>query len=495
MQFLLSHLVGLSYFLSFAPFDLSFLIFFSIAGFFFFLQQAKTKKQIFFIGWAYGIGLYAGGVHWVYFSISTFGAQIAPIAGLLTIIFIIALGLVYAFFAICYFYISKKIGDRFDFLLLPILWFYFELLRSWVFTGFPWVLAGTSQIDTILGVYLPVFGTYGTGFIVAFMSYAILFFIKKIRTKRFKQFLVFSYIGVNSLIIIVAFLIKDISWSKKEKETINTSIIQGNIKQELKFNKKGLQKSMKKYKNMSIATSGATELIVWPETAVATFYHKKKRYFNDLRRELKPKIVISGIFSKNYKKQEYYNSAIKIGNNIQIYSKEQLVPFGEYMPMRNFFKFLQKYVDIPMSNLAAYDNKQEIIFVKNIPVDVSICYEITYSMNLYKRVAKTNILINISNDAWFGDSVAPHQHLQIARVRAKEYARQMIRATNTGISGFIDEKGNIIKKTRQFESATIQNKMQTYSGKTPFMHYGNIPIHMVLLLLSIISVRQKYLVS
>jgi apolipoprotein N-acyltransferase len=145
-----------------------------------------------------------------------------------------------------------------------------------------------------------------------------------------------------------------------------------------------------------------------------------------------------------------------------------------------------------MSNLRPHHDNQQPIHIKDIPIDLSICYEAAYTLDLYQRVSHTNLMINISNDAWFGDSIAPTQHLQIARTRAAEYGRQMVRSTNTGISAFINEKGNIIKKTQQFKAQTITHTMQTFKGKTPFMKFGNMWIYLLSVAFVLTMIRIYY---
>ncbi|RLA07291.1 MAG: apolipoprotein N-acyltransferase [Gammaproteobacteria bacterium] len=494
----LSLFAGLIYVFSFSPFDHNLTTFVSIIIFFYALQKSPTIKLSFFIGWLYGIGLYGGGIHWVYYSISTFGEEIAPIAGVLTFVFIITLGLVYAVFALFYFYINKKITANYDYLLLPLLWFWFEILRSWIFTGFPWVLAGSGQIDGFLKSYLPVVGVYGVSFIIAFLSYVILSLLLPIIKKEYNFFYCIQtkvLVFFSVIILLFAWGLNDISWTQKDNKTLNAAIIQANIKQEIKFSKERLKNSLDIYTKMSMEQPQEIELVVWPETAIATFYHRKKDHLKNLQQKLSPITIISGIFTKNKNNGEYYNSAIKLSHPVQTYSKEQLVPFGEYMPLKEIFDFFKKYINIPMSNLRPHSKNQKPIYVKGIAIDMSICYESAYTLDLYQRVSGRSLMINISNDAWFGDSIAPAQHLQIARTRAKEYGRQMIRSTNNGISAFIDEKGKIIKKTSQFKKQTISNKMQTFRGQTPFMKFGIMPMYalsiLFLLLLTLNLFRNK----
>ena len=185
-------------------------------------------------------------------------------------------------------------------------------------------------------------------------------------------------------------------------------------------------------------------------------------------------IILSGVMYAEPGQRQFYNSVMQFGAERGLYHKRHLVLFGEYYPMRWLLDGLSSVISIPYSDLAAGPEQQELMRVQDYRLGVSICFEDVFSRDILLALPAANLLVNVSNDAWFGNSSAPHQHLQIAQMRALETERAMLRATNTGVSAFIDHKGRVLSLSRQFRTESITEVVQGRSGSTPFYYFASI---------------------
>lgn len=477
-------LAGLSGVLAFAPFELRSFAVLSLTSFFLILNYSPTSRA-FWRGWLYGLGLFTGGIYWVYYSLHLFGDAVAPLAIALTLLFIFFLALYPALFG---WLVRKYLIDRFGswalLLGLPISWFLIEWIRGWLFTGFPWLTYGYSQVDTWLAGYAPLLGVYGLSFLVAASAGLVSFLVVNRQLARTRQF--------QLLTLLVSFwsaggLLQQIEWTQAKGVPIKVNIVQGNIEQHQKFLAEVLEPSLQRYAQLSL--QHPADLVIWPETAVPTFLHRVRADLQPLVQALQKRgsELAVGVFEYDAETRTYYNSLVKLNPGIDEadagYRKRHLVPFGEYMPLRSILKFLARYVLIPMSDISSGEELQEPLMLAGHPAAISICFEDAFGEEWIKQARDAEYLINISNDSWFGDSLAPHQHLEIARMRSLEMGRPMLRATNTGISAFIDQHGRITHIAPQFEAVNLLGELQPRTGNTPYMLYGNYLIVSLLLLL------------
>jgi apolipoprotein N-acyltransferase len=231
------------------------------------------------------------------------------------------------------------------------------------------------------------------------------------------------------------------------------------------------------------------ELIIWPETAIPMFYHQALPVIEKLRELAQQHHTefITGIPFMDPESKKYFNSVIVIGKTPDIYHKRHLVPFGEYLPFDHWLRPLLDFIQIPMSDFSAGHFAQPLIRAGGIPIGISICYEDVFGEEVIEALPQAQLLLNVSNDAWFGDSLAPHQHLQMARMRAMETGRYMLRATNNGISAIINEKGKIVAQLPQFEPRALSGRARLFSGATPYVLYGNKVIVILCFLMAVIS--------
>lgn len=483
---LLSLLCGAISVLGFAPFDFWLLLLPGIAGLFVLVYYARSAKQGFLVGYCFGLSLFGAGVYWLYYSLHLFGAAIAPLAAIGTLLAVMILALYPALFGALAFR-CRHLQASWFLLAAPALWLLIEWFRSWFLTGFPWLSIGYSTIDTPLAGFAPIGGVFLNSLLLALCcgALAYLFVSRKLVSLCVP-------VAVIAIIAGTGHGLRSISWTQVSGDPVNVEMVQGNIAQELKFVPNLLQDSLETYSRLS--RTGA-DLVIWPESAIPTFFSDVGQWQNDFVAELSASgtSVLSGGFHANDDFSEYYN-AIKVlgGTEDQIYTKRHLVPFGEYIPFRNVIKLLAQVITIPMSDLNPGNGPIKPITINGVHYGMSICYEDAFGNEMIAQMPTANILVNISNDAWFGDSTAPHQHQQIAAMRSLEFERPMLRVTNTGISSLISERGEILKQGPQFETTAINVDVTPRSGSTPFVSVGNwlvVILAALMLLIHVCAVR------
>jgi len=428
----------------------------------------SSPRQAFWRGWLFGLGMFGVGVSWIYVAIHEFGEASVFLAGLLTLGFVAFLALLPAAMGWLVKRISRKKLTSLDFvLLLPVAWLGFEYLKSWLLTGFPWLEIGTSQIDGPLAGFIPVIGVYGVTGLVALCAGLLLAVLVHQR-----WWLLLPVI----LIWPAGMYLKTQQWTVEEGDPLTVSMIQGNVSQEIKWDPEQLQNTLTLYASLT-GQHWDSDLIVWPENAATAFYHQlESSYFTPLAEEARRQNtdLLLGLPVLDDDGKRYYNSMVKLGEQPVFYHKKQLVPFGDYMPLE-FLRGLIAFFDLPMSGFTAGPAQQPLIEVAGQPVGITICYEDAFTHEVTRTLPQATLLVNATNNAWYGDSFAPHQHLQISRSRALEVGRPVIRVTTNGISAFIDHQGQNYAQTPQFEQAVLTAEVQPRSGQTPYVKWGHKP--------------------
>ena len=485
--------------LSFAPFNtqfsvFSYLVFFPISFFLYQLLHAHTAKEAFYKGWLFGIGLFSIGVSWVYVAIHDFGAAHWSLAGLFTGGFILLLAVFYAGFGWALFKVRDRLRKRqlsqeypqqlsVMLFYLPILWVLFEWLRSWILTGFPWLLSGYPLIETPLAHYAPIVGIYGLSLLVVFLSVLLVVRIK-----------MFYSLSIITLIFVCGGLLSQIQWSDVKGEPLSVAMIQGNINQSIKWDRQQLEKTKQLYVSLSEEQWHDNDLIVWPENAVPVFYHTlEKNFYRQLALKAKNTNteLVTGLPVFDDKTQQYYNSMTNLGGQQGYYYKTHLVPFGEYVPLASLLRGLIKFFNIPMSGFSVGDPEQPPLLIKGHKVVTTLCYEDVFPQDMMSQIPDSQFMINLSNNGWYGDSFAPHQHLEMARMRALETSRELIRSTTSGISALIDSKGNVLVRGPQFKQAVIKGEIQPRTGTTPYVYWGNYPIILLFIIALLLFWKQS----
>ena len=480
-QLIVCFFLGASAVLSFSPFQIEILIIFSLAIFFQFIYSSKNIKHAALLGLFFGIGFMGFGVSWIYISIEKFGGVSPFLAFIFTILFILFISIYFSIFGGAVKLIGRNNKKPFVMIfIIPSLWFLIELARGLFFTGFPWLSIGYSQINSTISSFAPIIGVYGVGFVIAFIA-ASLTLWKKI----WPVLLVLS-------IWLISYGLSFTNWTEPMEEKINVAIVQGNIEQSKKWEPTLFFRNLQLYLDLTKNLSGS-DVIVWPETAVAAFDDQIEEEILSPIQNLAAKNsfdLLTGIVNRNFR-GEYYNSVINLGaSGRQIYKKSHLVPFGEYLPLKPISKTIFSFLSIPMSDFSPGENKRNIKLGGN-SVGVSICYEDVFSSEIAKSFPKSRYLVNVSNDAWFGDSLAPHQHLEIAQMRALEFGRFFVRSTNNGISAIIDNRGKIRKIAPQFKEFVLESELILYEGATPYSNFNDVPLIIVSFIFLLICMSNK----
>ncbi|MGD8566567.1 MAG: apolipoprotein N-acyltransferase [Gammaproteobacteria bacterium] len=458
--------------LAFAPFDLFPLVFVSLAALFYIWQNTQRPSRVFLRGYVFGLGYFGFGISWVSISMVRFGGMSLPLSIALTALLVLFVSLYIGGAG----YLAKRFfaaaSPRVTLLLLfPALLVLLEWVRGWLFTGFPWIDIGYSQVLSPLSGLFPVAGVYGVSLAVAVCAGCLAVFVfESPRAVAKDGGLLIGILSVSGLLMLVP-------WSQPDGPPVTASLIQGNIGQEVKWLPQQRQPTIDLYTRLTRA-NWQSDIIIWPETALPAYLHQAKDFLTKLGAEARRHhtSVLIGLPSLEMKNgtRKYYNSAVVLNDGaMEVYRKYHLVPFGEFIPFKWLLGDLLAFMDIPMSDFSSSAVHKPVVTMGRLKGAVSICYEDAFGEEVIKGLPAANFLINISNDAWFGDSLAPHQHLQKAQARALETARPMLRATNNGISAVIDDNGNIIASAPQFTQDVLTAKFQPMQGATLYVMVGN----------------------
>lgn len=435
--------------------------------------------------WA--LGFFTAGIHWVGVSILDFGGLPVPVAGLLVVLLCAYLAL---YPALCAYLVNRFASHssllRY-FIAFPAIWLITDWLRGWVMTGFPWLQLGYSQMDNPLVNYAPILGVEGITVMVCLLT-ASLYYIY-----RERKFIIPA--AVITVIIFSAVTLNDQQWTTPQASK-SVALVQGNTDQDEKWLPEKRTDILNEYLKLSLDHTDA-DIIIWPESAIPALEFQVKNYLDyvsELMRQSNT-TLITGII--NYQRvndiDEYYNAVIVLGqpekkeNHSPVndrYYKNKLLPIGEFVPFEDLLRPIAPLFNLPMSSFQRGGEEQLNLAASNVHIATAICYEIAFNQTLVKTVIpETGFILTVSNDAWFGTSIGPDQHLEIARMRAFEFQRPVIRSTNTGITAIYDAQGQEVGRIPQFEKAVLRATVTPYEGTTPFNRYGNSPLLILAFLL------------
>ena len=482
---LFSLLSGAALPFAFAPYNAYSLAFLSPAILLFIWLRAKPWQAA-LQGLFFGFGFFGVGISWVYISIHHFGNAPIPLATFITALFVGILSLYPALHG----YLFRRLFQNKPLAIqclcvFPASWVLFEALRGWLFTGFPWLFLGYSQIITPLHALAPLFGVYGISLAVTLISGAVVLLATP------KKSLLLKGISVLIIIVIVSsgWILSERTWTQAAGKPIKVSLVQGNITQTLKWQPEELMNILNIYRKLT-EKNWQSKLIIWPEAAIPTYPEDAKNYFqtmNKLAKQQKDYLIIgSPIYDQ--KTQKFYNGLNLIGAGKGQYLKRHLVPFGEYTPLKSTLGKLIKKLNIPMSDFSSGPKKQPPLRINGYNIAAFICYEIAYSREVLQHVKDTQIIINISDDSWFGRSKALYQQAQMAQMRALETGRPVLLSTNTGITGFINPLGRFTKLAPIDKRLVLNGKVTPMKGETPLMRWQYYPILGLIILLLLIGI-------
>ena len=465
-------LCGLVFSFGFAPFDLWLLSILSLVLLLTLLND--SNRDVFLIGYFFGFGMWVTGISWLYVSIHYHGNVNIYGSILIILLFIAILALYSGLLFLLNNYFRKHSPKNLFFLTLPASWVIIELLRSYLFTGFPWLISGTMLANTVIDGFTPIIGAQGNTFFLILIATLVFQTFYKAKEKSSALFPLI----VLLLIIPSSFFFKSIEWTSEENE-IQVSVYQPNLTLEDKWSQFGVIKSEGMIER-AIDNANHGELIVFPETALILAEKDNQSFLDRIRYKSfnKDITLISGIIERE-DNSTIRNRLQAFGSINTFYDKVKLVPFGEFIP---FEDYLGDFLDIIGLNLTNTIPGEAIkpINTGKLRISPSICYEIAFDELIRKTAKDSNVLLTISNDTWFGESIGPIQHLEIAQNRALEHKKPLIRSTNSGISAIISKDGEIIEKQDYFEEKLLKIKLMLYSGNTFYSNYGNLPLYVFL---------------
>ncbi|MCB1686615.1 MAG: apolipoprotein N-acyltransferase [Pseudomonadales bacterium] len=476
--------------LAFAPFDLWPLGILSVGLWFHLLERDPGRGLL--LGWLYGAGKYGVGVSWVYVSIHEHGGAPPLLAGLLVVLFVSGLSL----FTLANGWlfirwrgvrtarsgstaVSEHQGrNALKFLLCFVL---FEWLLTWVLTGFPWLLLGYGFPDTTLRGFAPLGGVFLVSGVAAAVAVALTLLARGIAAGRWRRMGAFDgQAAALLLVILLPWLIgaglTQIRWSTPQAAH-RVALVQGNVPQTVKWQPETRAPIIEKYLRLSEPYWGA-DLILWPEAALTAFEHE----IPDLLARLNARgqrtgtalvLGIPGLEVRPGDEVVFHNTTLGLGMASGRYVKRRLVPFGEYVPLEDLLRGLITFFDLPMSRAEPGNWRQPLLQIHGAPAAMAICYEVVYPELLRESA---DVLLTVSNDTWFGDSLGPRQHLQMARMRALENGRWLLRATNDGLTAIIDPRGRIDAVLPRFEEGVLVGGYRSMQGRTPYNRLGNWPL-------------------
>lgn len=454
--------------LAFAPFSL-YLLAIATSALLFLLWLDAAPAAAFREGWMFGAGLLGVGVFWMHISIDQFGNVGTLLAMLITALFSASMAL---YFGAAGWLAAKlcQVGSGLAGKLLSfcLLWVLFEWLRGWLLSGFPWLSLGYSQIDSLLAGWAPLFGVYGVTLAVT-LSAAALIGLMLLDGRRRLPFLV-----LLALIWGGGALLTGQEWTTAAGKPLSVTIVQGNIAQQEKWKRENLQPTLDVYTGLT-RQHWSSDLIIWPETAVPAFISQVEQGFLaplSLEAEANNSTLLLGIADWQAG-DKYYNAMLALGAERAVYRKRHLVPFGEFMPLKPLLQPLIDWLQIPMSDFSPGEKGKPLLNLAGYSAGISICYEDAFGAEVTEALPEAALLVNASNDAWFGDSLALPQHLEIARLRALENGRYLLRATNTGISAIIAPDGGVAAASPAFEQHSLSAFITPMQGVTPYARWGN----------------------
>ncbi|MGC2166955.1 MAG: apolipoprotein N-acyltransferase [Gallionella sp.] len=478
LKLLLALLAGIVCTFGFAPFGYYLLHVLALAALVVLVMKADKPRCAGKLGFMFGLGMFSVGTGWIYVALHDYGGMPLLLAATATLLFSAFLSLFAALG--CYFQARLAVAAwQRATLLWPATWVVAEWVRGTIFTGFPWLNAGYAHSDSALAGYAPLFGVYGISLVAAVSAGLLALLFVERTADRLKQALFFLM-----LLWLGGAMLREVKWTRPAGDPFSVALIQGNIPQNLKFNEDAMVGTLETYRRLALESNA--QLTVLPETAIPL-----------LRNEIPPNLIeqlrnharsnggdlVFGAFERN--NGESYNSVFTLGSaDEQRYRKHHLVIFGEFIPLRPLMGwFINDVLDIPMGDLGRGGIAQPTLQVAGQQVAPDICYEDVFGEEIIGHLPQATILLNLTNDAWYGDSYAADQHNQISRMRALESGRMMLRATNTGVTSVIASDGKILQQLPQHQEAVLRGNAQGYAGATPYVVWGNTAAMLIIALM------------
>lgn len=482
--------------LSFAPFNLWPITLLSLTAFALLLKE-QSRNQVLWRSFAFGVGLYGAGIHWIYVSIHNFGGAAPLFAAFLVFVFACFMAVVF----VLPFYIYGRWFSYHRFALLialPACWLLGEWSRTWLLTGFPWLFLGYSHVDTWLAGWAPVTGVMGISFILTANAGVIAELVWQGQTARQQKPVVISAISLNLAFWASGAVLSTITWAEPNQTPIKIGMVQPNVDQgtKLTFNEESTIAALNQLRELS-TDLWDNDWVVWPEAAIPTSltFHEALPFLEEMNSKAAAAnaALFTGVIYEDRDKQKYYNTVAGLGEGYGFYHKRRLVPFGEYVPLEDQLRGLIEFFNLPTSFIHLGPQDQHGLIAKGVRITPAICYEIVYPDLIAQAAKETRVLLSVNNLGWFLDSIQSKQFMQMAQMRALETGRYLVYSTNNGPSAIIDNKGKIISQSNSFTAQTFTGVIHAVKDWTPFMITSSGPLVILCaLLLLALQLPQLY---
>ena len=489
-EYWLCFFAGLSLVLAYAPFSQWYLALIIPAITFHKVQKQAPKKAAKLMG-IFAFGWFASGISWVHVSIDQFGGL--PLIVSLSLMLLLCLYL--ALFPALAAYLTARLSanQQLNLWLLPSFWLISEYLRSVVLTGFPWLSLGYSQIDSPLASFAPVIGEVGITALVILINICFVKIANMIKRQSYTN--VRLPITLIFVLSISSLIFSKITWVKLSGEITKVALVQGNIAQSIKWAPEQEWPTMLKYLDLTRVNYDA-DIIIWPESAIPAMEPAVQDYLTTVNSSalLNDSAIITGIINYNFESKDYFNSLITLGkkqtgddqgyfyNHSNRYSKNHLLPIGEFVPFQEWLRPIAPLFNLPQSSFSRGSYVQKNLIANDLHILPLLCFEIAFPHQLAANLTnKTDLLLTVSNDAWFGNSHGPHQHMEIARMRALEFGRPLLRSTNNGITAIVNHKGSFIARIPQFEEKVLKAEVPLVIGQTPYSQWPRLILLLMIL--------------
>ncbi|QLE86458.1 apolipoprotein N-acyltransferase [Shewanella sp. Scap07] len=480
IKYLIAYLVGASTALSFAPYGYWPIYVIALAvGLW--QSQTLTPKQAFKYWLSFGFGCFSVGISWVHVSMADYGGM--PLIASIALMALLALYL--ALYPAIAGYLSQKYALNVvwrNLLLFPAWWVVLEWARGWVLTGFPWLWAGYSQTHGPLAPLASVIGALGLTYLIALLAGTLALTLHK----QFKPL-----IAITAMLALSTYAVVQTDPLSRNGDSVNVALVQGNIAQSMKWEPDALWPTMVKYMDLSRQSLAETDIFIWPEAAIPAPEYLVKDFLDNANKvaNLNDSAIITGIIG--YRNDDFYNSLIVLGNydekqqvdasyvgdGSNEFRKHHLLPIGEFVPLEDLLRPLAPFFNLPMSSFARGDYLQPNLSALGYQLTPAICFEIAFSEQVRANITEqTDLLLTVSNDAWFGSSNGPLQHMEMAQMRAIEFGRPLLRGTNNGVTAVANEYGEITHQLPQFETGVLTANVPLVSGTTWYTRLGEWPV-------------------
>ena len=465
---------GAAFPLGFAPYDLWPLTVAAMAALCALLCRptARPLRE----GWLFGVGKYGVGVHWIYVSIHVHGNAEPWLAAALVGLFVAGMAVFHGIAAWVFVRLRRSgAGGAFAF---AAVWTLGDWVLTWFLTGFPWLFPGYAMLDTPLQALAPVGGVLLVGFAAALTGAGLAHWRSG------------GALALAALPWLAGLVLANVAWTTPGAAG-TAALVQGAVPQETKWQPGEERAIQARYAALS-AAAWESDLVLWPEAAITTPLHRAEPFLRGVAERASGALVLGVMIAERSPAGwAWHNGAVARADGEGRYLKRRLVPFGEYVPLAAILRGLIDFFDLPMSRLEPGHPRQPLLRAGAARLGMSICYEIAFPELVRASAADADVLATLSNDTWFGASIGPVQHLQIARMRALENGRFLLRATNDGITAIIGPDGKVVDALPRFAPGVLRGEWRTMQGTTPFTRWGGLPLVALLLALAALGVVRR----